>query len=202
MNIIIIYSGVHAEGTLWHTIFGLLFYDIIFDPDIENVWFSETQTNPADLNSRAFYTNRQDLFELRFKEIEEANFDDLLLEMEKTYVDYYGVTNSEIVWNCFADFEQIKRFMICCPIAALCTSIRRLISDYRNCRSGFPDLTVWNDEKKLLAVVEVKGPGDKLSTKQRLWLNIFKSQNIIAHACYVSGFEYLCHANFTMLISV
>lgn len=42
--------------------------------------------------------------------------------------------------------------MICCPIAALCASIRRLITDYRNCRSGFPDLTVWNDEKKLLAV--------------------------------------------------
>uniref|UniRef100_A0A8R1TXB0 Fanconi-associated nuclease n=1 Tax=Onchocerca volvulus TaxID=6282 RepID=A0A8R1TXB0_ONCVO len=180
-------EGVHAEGTLWHTIFGLLFYDIIFDPTIENVWFSETQTNPADLNSRAFYANRQDLFELRFKEIEEADFDDLLLEMEKTYTDYYGVTNSEITWNCFADFEQVKRFMICCPIAALCASIRRLISDYRNCRSGFPDLTVWNDEKKLLAVVEVKGPGDKLSTKQRLWLNFFKSQNIIAHVCHVSG---------------
>ncbi|VDK68327.1 unnamed protein product [Litomosoides sigmodontis] len=178
-------EGLHAEGTLWHTIFGLLFYDIIFDPAIENVWFSETQMNPADLNSRAFYINRQDLFELRFNEIEEADFDDLLLQMEKTYNDYYGVTNSEIVWNCFIDFEQVKRFMVCCPITALCAGIRRLIIDYRNCRSGFPDLTVWNDEKKLLAVVEVKGPGDKLSTKQRLWLNFFKNQNITAHVCHV-----------------
>ncbi|KAL3986138.1 VRR-NUC domain family protein [Acanthocheilonema viteae] len=180
-------EGVHAEGTLWHTIFGLLFYDIIFDPAVENVWFSETQMNPADLNSRTFYTNRQDLFELRFKEIEEANFDDLLLKMEKTYNDYYGVTNSEVTWDCFTDFAQVKRFMICCPITALCASIRRLITDYRNCRSGFPDLTIWNDEKKLLAVVEVKGPGDKLSTKQRLWLNFFKNHNITAHVCYVSA---------------
>ncbi|CAG9534456.1 unnamed protein product [Cercopithifilaria johnstoni] len=180
-------EGVHAEGTLWHTIFGLLFYDIIFDPAVENVWFSETQTNPVDLNSKTFYTNRQDLFELRFKEIEEADFDELLLQMEKTYNDYYGVTNSEIAWNCFINFEQIKRFMICCPITVLCASIRRLIVDYRNCRSGFPDLTIWNDEKKLLAVVEVKGPGDKLSTKQRLWLNFFKNQNITAHVCHVSA---------------
>lgn len=37
------FIGVHAEGTLWHTLLGLLFYDIIFDPNIENVWFSETQ---------------------------------------------------------------------------------------------------------------------------------------------------------------
>lgn len=64
--------------------------------------------NPADLNSRTFYVNRQDIFELRFKEIEEADLDDLLLEMEKTYNDYYGVTNSEITWNCFTDFEQVK----------------------------------------------------------------------------------------------
>ncbi|VDM96360.1 unnamed protein product [Thelazia callipaeda] len=77
--------------------------------------------------------------------------------------------------------------MISCPTYALCTIVRRLIKDYRNCRSGFPDLTVWNDEKKLLAVVEVKGPGDKLSTKQRLWLNFFKNQNIVAHVCHVTG---------------
>ncbi|EJD75146.1 coiled-coil domain-containing protein MTMR15 [Loa loa] len=184
-------EGVHAEGALWHTIFGLLFYDVIFDPAVENVWFSETQMNPADLNSRTFYTSRQDLFELRFKEIEEADFDDLLLEMERTYNNYYGVTNSEITWNCFIDFEQVKRFMICCPIAAVCAIFRRLITDYRNCRSGFPDLTVWNDEKKLLAVVEVKGPGDKLSTKQRLWLNFFQNQNITAHVCHVSGKDHL-----------
>lgn len=180
-------EGVHAEGAVWHTIFGLLFYDVIFDSAVENVWFSGTQMNPADLNSRTFYVNRQDLFELRFKEIEEGDFDDLLLEMERTYNNNYGITNSEITWNCFTDFEQIKRFMICCPIAVLCAIIRRLITDYRNCRSGFPDLTIWNDEKKLLAVVEVKGPGDKLSTKQRLWLSFFKNQNIIAHVCHVSA---------------
>lgn len=42
-SMFIFYTGVHAEGTLWHTVFGLLFYDIIFDPAVDNVWFSETQ---------------------------------------------------------------------------------------------------------------------------------------------------------------
>lgn len=64
--------------------------------------------NPADLNSRSLYTNRQDLFELRLNEIEGAELDDLLMEMEKTYNNYYGVTNSEITWDCFTNFEQIK----------------------------------------------------------------------------------------------
>ncbi|VDN19422.1 unnamed protein product, partial [Gongylonema pulchrum] len=101
-------AGLHAEGTLWHTVFGLLFYNIIFDSDIENVWFSETQMNPADLNDRNFYAHRQDLFELRFKEIEESNIDDLLREMENIYNLHYGVTNSEISWECFTDFKQIS----------------------------------------------------------------------------------------------
>lgn len=38
--------------------------------------------------------------------------------------------------------------------------------------------------------MEVKGPGDKLSTKQRLWLDFFKKQNIVAHVCHVSGKRY------------
>ncbi|VDK27708.1 unnamed protein product [Gongylonema pulchrum] len=77
--------------------------------------------------------------------------------------------------------------MKCCSPHALCAIFRRLVTDYRNCRSGFPDLTIWNDETNQLAVVEVKGPGDKLSAKQRLWLNFFESLNITAHVCFVAG---------------
>ncbi|VDN08283.1 unnamed protein product [Thelazia callipaeda] len=67
---------------------------------------------PADLNTRSFYTRRMDLFELRLKEIEELSFDELLLEMEETYTSHYGVTNSEISWDCFDNFEQIKVSLI------------------------------------------------------------------------------------------
>lgn len=66
------------------------------------------QMNPADLNNRSFYSHRHDLFELRFKEMEESNLDDLLFEMEQVYNGHYGVSNSEIAWDCFTDFEQIK----------------------------------------------------------------------------------------------
>jgi hypothetical protein len=37
-------------------------------------------------------------------------------------------------------------------------------------RSGLPDLTLWNPEKEEIWFVEVKGPGDKLSFKQILWI--------------------------------
>lgn len=39
------YIGVHQEQVPWHTIFGLLCVDIIFDHDIPFVWMSELQVN-------------------------------------------------------------------------------------------------------------------------------------------------------------
>jgi Fanconi-associated nuclease 1 len=37
-------------------------------------------------------------------------------------------------------------------------------------RSGLPDLTLWNPDTETVWFVEVKGPGDKLSYKQILWI--------------------------------
>ena len=48
-------------------------------------------------------------------------------------------------------------------LSAIC---RRLSRDFRHTRSGMPDLCVWNREDQKWRLVEVKGPNDKLSTKQ------------------------------------
>ena len=40
-------------------------------------------------------------------------------------------------------------------------------------RSGLPDLTLWNPETEEIKFVEVKGPGDKLSFKQILWIRYY-----------------------------
>ena len=48
-------------------------------------------------------------------------------------------------------------------LAAICG---RLVQNYRHMRSGMPDLCLWNREAKKWILVEVKGPNDKLSTKQ------------------------------------
>uniref|UniRef100_A0A0M3IHC3 Fanconi-associated nuclease n=1 Tax=Ascaris lumbricoides TaxID=6252 RepID=A0A0M3IHC3_ASCLU len=141
-------EGVHAEGAIWHTVFGLLCYDIIFDHQKEGVWFCETQL---------------------------------------AYDEHYGETNSETSWDVFTEFAQLKRFILCCQPKVLTSIFRRLVNDYRNCRSGFPDLTIWNDETGKLAVAEVKGPGDKLSTKQRLWLQYFSEHGVTAHVCHVTA---------------
>lgn len=180
-------EGVHAEGAIWHTVFGLLCYDVIFKHTVPDVWLSETQMNPADLNSRSLYENRKQAFEDRFAEIGGSSAEELIMRVEPIYDAHYGETSSEFSWECFPNFEKLRRFMLCCRSSALIGVFRRIVNDYRNCRSGFPDLTLWNDEDRKLAVVEVKGPGDKLSTKQRLWLHYFRLQNVTAHVCHVAA---------------
>lgn len=62
-----------------------------------------------------------------------------------------------------------------------------LCKDLRRRTSGFPDLVVWNAATRRVKVVEVKGPGDKLSLKQILWLDVLTSLGADAVVCHVTG---------------
>ena len=52
-------------------------------------------------------------------------------------------------------------------------------------RSGLPDLTLWNPESGEMKFVEVKGPGDKLSYKQILWIRLAMKKPLVV-SCRVS----------------
>ncbi|RCN49698.1 VRR-NUC domain protein [Ancylostoma caninum] len=173
-------NGVHAEGSIWHTVLGLLFYDIIFDHDVKNA-------NPIDLNSRDLYENRRERFDERFTWLETAADDEIEDVVRSTWSAQNLQETSEINWELFQSVDDFLEFLFCCPRSGLLAVLRRVITDYRNCRSGFPDLTMWNTKTKKVAVVEVKGPGDRLSTKQRLWLDYFMRHEIRAEVCHVVG---------------
>ncbi|KAF7633268.1 Fanconi-associated nuclease [Meloidogyne graminicola] len=114
--------------------------------------------------------------------------------VERFYNDKYAkimensAKKSTIDWH---DFEggkdQFLRFLHCCSPSLLHSLFNKLCTNFRNNRSGFPDLTIWNFEEQKLTVVEVKGPNDKLSTKQQLWLDFFKSNGVRAVVCHVLG---------------
>ena len=68
--------------------------------------------------------------------------------------------------------------------AAIC---ERLAKDHRFTRSGFPDLIMWNPTQQISRIVEVKGPNDKLSTKQILWIDYLNKNGAHAEVCHVEG---------------
>jgi hypothetical protein len=54
------YKGYHSENSLLATLFGLLFWDILFSPQ-PGVFETLYQTEPLDLRTDAFFLQRQDM---------------------------------------------------------------------------------------------------------------------------------------------
>lgn len=55
-------AGLHAEGDIWATLFGLLMWDALF-ADVPDVFRTRFQTAPLDLPTPAFYPARKDALE-------------------------------------------------------------------------------------------------------------------------------------------
>lgn len=53
------FSGIHGEGSTFHALYGLLFWDIIYDGDIPDAFISPYQTHPLDLNHDSFFVRRE-----------------------------------------------------------------------------------------------------------------------------------------------
>lgn len=150
-------EGFHTEGRVWHLLYFLVFWDIIFDSTIKSVWISEIQTLPLDRNSPDFYKNRASAITKRIDEIE--NDPDMISQYaEQTFTTRFGQNAQEVDWSRFAEVNHLKGFIKCCPPKVLIEIFLRFSKDNRHSRSGFPDLVVWNTEDHTIAVIEVKGP--------------------------------------------
>ena len=62
------YKGYHCEGRIVTTLFGLLFWDVIFAP-IPGAFETPYQTAPLDIFEDTFYHAREELIEKRLDEI-------------------------------------------------------------------------------------------------------------------------------------
>nr|XP_039253091.1 fanconi-associated nuclease 1-like isoform X2 [Styela clava] len=184
--------GIHGEGGTFSTLFCLFLWDIIFMPGISDVFRTTYQTHPLDYHTDDFYLTRHKAIEERLKMIEDLKDDDCVLMdcdkdekldefedeastvlsiMSMTWDVEYGKACAGMNWDIFASLEEAKGFVACIGGKVLSGIFRRLAKDLRHTRSGLPDLVVWNPIQKIYKMVEVKGPGDRLSTNQKLWID-------------------------------
>lgn len=98
----------------------------------------------------------------------------------------YGLVCAGLSWERFRDVEQAKQLVACLGGAILSGIFARFVQGYRYFRSGLPDLVVWNSSSLDYKIAEVKGPGDKLSTKQQIWLEVLESLGANVEVCYVT----------------
>ncbi|GFS85068.1 hypothetical protein TNCV_4222571 [Trichonephila clavipes] len=179
-------EGIHGEGSTFISIYALLFWDIIYDGNIPDVFISPYQTHPLDLNSETFFLNRKDQILNHLKTLKQSTNEALREIVKTTWENHHGQA-SLVSWDHFTDLEHVQGLICCFGSDILSGICERLAKDFRFTRSGVPDLVVWNPETLHVKIVEVKGPGDKLSSKQILWLDYLIQLGADAEVCLVEA---------------
>ncbi|XP_065059702.1 fanconi-associated nuclease 1-like [Rhopilema esculentum] len=179
-------EGVHGEGAPYTFIFTLLFWEIIF-MDFEDVFHGPFQGCPLDFYTDNFYEARKDQIDIKLQELRNCTKEELAAKVEESWSKHEGQVCVASNWSLFNSLQQVQGLVSCLSgqiVAGICEIFCK---DYRNRCSGMPDLLVWNPETLKCKAVEVKGPGDRLSNKQIIWLNVLTSLGMDAGVCYVKG---------------
>ncbi|KAL1969109.1 hypothetical protein VTN77DRAFT_363 [Rasamsonia byssochlamydoides] len=175
------WKGYHSEGGIVRTLFGYLFYDILFTY-VPNVFQTPFQTCPLDLHTDAFYPSRAS--EINHRLVQLANG-----EAERIIRDVHARESAKqtcivgIDWSFeLADLVEIVQ---CFRGEALATVCKVLAQDYqqRGGGGGIPDLFLWSPERKEVMFAEVKSENDRLSDTQRLWIHVLMGAGIRVELC-------------------
>uniref|UniRef100_A0A673ZD85 Fanconi-associated nuclease n=1 Tax=Salmo trutta TaxID=8032 RepID=A0A673ZD85_SALTR len=180
-------QGIHGEGSTFSTLFGLLLWDVIFTEGIPDVFRNPYQPCPLDLFTDCFYGNRREAIETRVQVLCEASIETLHNLMAEAWTNQEGRVCSLVNWERFASLQRAQSLVSCLGGSFLGGMITRMAKDYRHCRAGLPDLVVWNTSNNTYKLVEVKGPSDKLSQKQQIWLDELQRLGADVEVCHVTA---------------
>ncbi|KAL9651733.1 hypothetical protein ABK040_013989 [Willaertia magna] len=202
------YKGIHTEGSVWAMLFILLLWDIIFDSSIPFVFRSKYQSAPLDFCTDAFYERRKEKILDRLKEYEEKGNLFIVETVKCVWEENYGVKAVCCNWGIECDdimmeenleiitkttsTEQLQNLTEICECFSpkvICTILKMLAEDFKENRSGMPDLTLWKLKEKCGKLCEVKGPNDKLSDKQTIWIDVLLRAGCQVDICHVVAKE-------------
>ncbi|KAJ3648874.1 hypothetical protein Zmor_020643 [Zophobas morio] len=179
-------DGEHCEGNLIIASFCLLFWDIIYEDYVKGTFVSKVQSAPLDMYSSHFYKNRERRIKRRLSDIEHKWTEEIF---RRRLFDRWTLHSHETSL-CSLDAvvdkpERLYNAITCIGRDVLGKIFERLVKNFKYYRSGFPDLIVWNLPEKKAKFVEVKSENDKLSIKQKLWLNYLIEIGANAAVCHV-----------------
>lgn len=166
------YYAFFSENEPWRNIFGLLFWDIIYDTNVQAI-HNPLQRVPSDFFLPDFYYKREKL--LKEKVAQWHSKEIIASELETIYHKMNGIANVLVSWYegslkralliiNFLEIEQIKLVLM------------EMANNLRENTRGFPDLFVWNENE--YHFYEIKSPTDHLSAQQLHWLHFFNQVGI------------------------
>ncbi|XP_004391375.2 fanconi-associated nuclease 1 [Trichechus manatus latirostris] len=178
-------QGIHGEGSTFSTLYGLFLWDVIFMNGIPDVFRNAYQAFPLDLYTDSFFASRKTAIEARLQLIHAAPAETLRAWLAAAWQAQEGRLASIVSWDRFASLQQAQDLVSCLGGRVLSGVCRRLAADFRHCRGGLPDLVVWSSQNHRIKLVEVKGPNDRLSQKQMIWLDELQKLGAEVEVCHV-----------------
>eukprot|EP00871_Galdieria_phlegrea_P005832 jgi/Galph1/736/GphlegSOOS_G5528.1 len=164
------WSGVHCEGRLMSTLFGIFFWDVLFMP-VADVFQNPYQNAPLDLETESFFQTRLEHINQRLSEIYTYDSEDIFREVMNIFDKHSLEECRGLNWNILGSVETLAKAASCIPAGVLSGCLEKIARNYKYWIGGQPDLFLWRSEPvHQVKFVEVKGPADKLSERQRLWL--------------------------------
>lgn len=152
------WAGYHTENGLWLTLFGLAFWDVLFEhPDSLHSGFDRL---PQSLRDRTFHRK----FEVQVVEAL-ADFREGRgwQRISKTLAAKWGAENPLVYWH--EDMGlMLKQFIGAAPLRAIALILEKMTQDFLSMRDGFPDLLLIG--VKDVRFVEIKAEGDQLRRSQ------------------------------------
>lgn len=182
-------KGLHAEGSTFLTLFSLLMWDIIYVSGVPNVFRNSYQSLPLDFMSEDFYLSREMEVDKRLKQIEKwvtpefncnAHIRDIWNENVNTEC---GSLN----WDLFSSPNAVSELCRSIGSKVLARVFRKFTCSPGFTRSGMPDLVVWDPSGPKAKIVEVKGPGDQLFAKQKVWIHTLLSFGADVEVCRIEA---------------
>ncbi|XP_055273944.1 fanconi-associated nuclease 1 isoform X1 [Moschus berezovskii] len=180
-------QGIHGEGSTFSTLFGLLLWDIIFMDGVPDTFRNAYQAAPLDLCTDSFFESRAPAMEARLQQIHSAPEESLRAWVAAAWQAQEGRMSSLVSWDRFSSLQQAQDLVSCLGGSILSGVCRRLAMDFRHCRGGLPDLVVWSSQSHHVKLVEVKGPHDRLSQKQMIWLDELHRLGADVEVCHVAA---------------
>lgn len=165
-------KATFTENHLWRSLFGLLFWDIIFDTDTLAI-HHPLQRSPSDLFKPTFFEKRKERMEERLLMLEDI--DATTIYIHNIFFEKYGITNPLVDWYgglfplILTLLEKLSSEQISLIMLEMARNLRENVR-------GFPDLMMWSDGE--YCFVEVKSPTDSLSNQQLYWQRFFEKINV------------------------
>lgn len=193
------YVGLHDEGGLLKMLFALCMWDIIFASgtieggsdgtgavEVFDVFETPYQRAPLDMDQDSFAVTRGPIIRSRLALISAGGAPALVRDVDnrerprKTWA--IGCR-----WDSFSK-EQLIEVATLIPGTSLAIVFQMMTEEWGHCSGGMPDLIIWRpcagenggalkpaprrDEGPDVKLCEVKGPGDRLSETQKVWIDV------------------------------